>query len=194
MSIKGFKGFNKDLQCRGFQYEIGKEYETKKKPVRCTESGFHFCEHPLDIFNYYPPSDSRYCEVEGDGQVDKGDGDTKVAVSKIRIGVEIGIKGIVDAAVKFVFEKADWSKKETQATGYQGAASATGQDTIACGLGIGAKAMASLGNWIVLSEWEQDTDYKWHRKDVKSALVDGEVIKADTYYLLKNGEFVVEEA
>jgi hypothetical protein len=61
--IKGFKGFDKDLKCRGFQYEIGKEYETDKKPIRCTSNGFHFCENPLDIFSYYPPSSCRFAEV-----------------------------------------------------------------------------------------------------------------------------------
>jgi len=229
VSISGFKGFNKDLQCRGFQYEIGKEYETDQSPVRCTENGFHFCEYPLDVFNHYPPAGGRFCEVEGEGQADKRGGDTKIAVSKISIGLEIGIKGLVDAAIKFVFDKADWSKKENHvtgtrgaasatgtrgaasatgyqgaasatgtrgaasATGYQGAASATGKEGVAMATGYEGKAKGALGAWIVLAEWAKDDEGEWHRIDVQSARVDGEKIKADTFYRLVGGKFVEDE-
>ena len=88
--MPNYKGFDKDLKCIGFQYEIGKEYEIDEKPIRCTNSGFHSCEHPLDVLGYYEPGDSRYCEVEVDGQIDKDNSDTKVASSKIKIGAEIG--------------------------------------------------------------------------------------------------------
>ncbi len=67
--IRGVKGFNKDLKCRNFQYEIGGEYE-EPEAVACMR-GFHFVENPLDVFGYYPPADSRYAEVEGDGEVDR---------------------------------------------------------------------------------------------------------------------------
>ena len=97
--MKTYKGFDKDLKCRGFQYEIGKEYE-EKEAVQCNK-GFHACEHPLDVFNYYPPCESRYCEVEQDGEISKGTNDTKVASTKIKIGAEIGIKGLISAAVNY---------------------------------------------------------------------------------------------
>ena len=63
--IKGFKGFDKDLKCRDFQYEVGKEYETDKKPIRCTENGFHLCTEPLDVLSYYDPANSIFHEVLG---------------------------------------------------------------------------------------------------------------------------------
>lgn len=64
-TIKAYKGFDKNLQCRGFQYEIGKEYE--EKDAKACNCGFHACEYPLDVFGYYPPTNSRFCEVEQSG-------------------------------------------------------------------------------------------------------------------------------
>lgn len=104
--MKAYKGFNEKLQCRDFQYELGEEYEEPKAEL--CETGFHACENPIDVFNYYPPSDNRYCEVElEDVTREKGD-DSKVCGRKIKICAEIGIKGIIDAFVKFTLEKADW--------------------------------------------------------------------------------------
>ena len=88
-TIFGFKGFDKNLKCRDFQYEVGKTYEHEGK-VECCEQGFHFCENPFDVFGYYSPSDSRYCAVEGSGKVDQDEDDSKVAVSKLHISAEIG--------------------------------------------------------------------------------------------------------
>ena len=99
--IKAYKGFNKDLKCRGMQYEVGKNYEEPNAKV-CIE-GLHSCEYPLDVFNYYPPADGRYCEVEADGAIDRHvNGDSKMASTKLHIGVEIGLKGIIEVGVKFV--------------------------------------------------------------------------------------------
>lgn len=69
--IKGVKGFDQNLTCRNFKYELGKEFETTDKPVRCTSHGFHFCENPIHVFEYYPPAGSKFHEVEGSGQVDR---------------------------------------------------------------------------------------------------------------------------
>ena len=97
--MKAYKGFDKDLKCRGFQYEIGKEYE--EDSAELCECGFHACEHPLDCFGYYPPADSRYCEVDIDDNGQRNDSDTKVCGKKIKIGVEIGLKGLIHAAFEY---------------------------------------------------------------------------------------------
>jgi hypothetical protein len=136
--------------------------------------------------------------VEGSGEVDRDGDDSKVAVSKIKIHAELSFKSLIEAAIKFTFERAKWSGEDkavedqgaASATGYQGAASATGDRGIACGHGVDSRAKASLGNWIVLSEWEYDKSQgKYNRINVAAKQVDGEIIKADTWYTLKNGEF-----
>ena len=89
MSIKAYKGFKKDMTCRGFQYEEGKEYKTDKAEV--CETGFHACEYPLDCFNYYAPSESVFHEVEQDGEISRKGDDTKLASTKIKIGVSLNL-------------------------------------------------------------------------------------------------------
>ncbi|MHB8061337.1 MAG: DUF7666 domain-containing protein [Ruminiclostridium sp.] len=282
--MKGFKGFNKDLKCRGFQYEVGKDFE-HDGPVETCERGFHFCENPMDVFNYYSPADSRFCEVEGDGEIDKGsDGDSKVAVSKLHVSMEIGLKGIIEAGVKFILEKVNWKDAKESNTGNNSAATNTGDnsaatntgnnsaatntgygsaatntgnnsaatntgdnsaatntgdnsaatntgdnsaatntgdnsaatntgygsaatntgnrsaanvegaESVACGLGIENKAKGVLGCWLVLAEWIYSyEDSKWNRKDVQCAKIDGEIIKADTWYTLQDGKFTEVE-
>ena len=121
--MKLFKGFNKNLQCRGFQYEIGGEYEEERAEL--CEAGFHACENPIDVFGYYPPSDSRYCEVELDGLNSKTSEDSKRVGRRIKIGAEIGIKGIVDAFIKFTMERIDFAAGQAN-TGYRSASTNTG--------------------------------------------------------------------
>ena len=104
--IKGFKGFDKDLKCRGFQYEVGKEYEQKGE-IRCCDNGFHFCEDPFDALDYYHPTNSRYCEVEGEGEIDRGA--KKVAVSHIHIGNELNWNSFINACVRVIFDKVNWN-------------------------------------------------------------------------------------
>ena len=94
-AIKAYKGFDKNLQCRGYQYEIGKEYETDK--AEACKCGFHACEYPLDVFNYYHPANSRFCEVEQSGKIHK-DGE-KQSSTKIKIGAELNIAGLCKAAI-----------------------------------------------------------------------------------------------
>ena len=99
--IKSYKGFDKDLKCRGFQYEIGKEYEETE--AKACEKGFHACEMPIEVLGYYPPgSGSRYCLVEQSGDISKHSDDSKIASSKIKIGAEIGIPGLVKAQIEYV--------------------------------------------------------------------------------------------
>ena len=133
--IKAYKGFNKNLQCQPdddkppFQYEVGKEYEESEAEL-CS-CGFHACEFPLDVFGYYPPADSRYCEVELDATEEK-EGDSKRTGKKIKIGAEIGLDGIIKAGVKFILEKAESCDK---GTGYQSAATNTGDWSAATNTG-----------------------------------------------------------
>ena len=191
--MKCYKGFDKNLACRGFKYEAGKEYETETAEI--CESGFHACENPFDVFNYYPPSDSRFCEVDLDANDQRGD-DSKRVGKHIRIEAEIGLLGLIAAGVKFILDKVDWNNAKESNTGYQSAATNTGdqsaatvkgKDSIAIVTGYQSKAKGSLGCWIVLTE----RDEEMHILDVKAVRVDGVEIKEDTFYILKNGK--VEE-
>ena len=229
--MKAYKGFNKDMTCRGFQFEEGKTYEEPE--AKLCESGFHACEHPLNCFRYYQPSGSVFHEVElQDVSNERGD-DTKVVGKKITIGARLSIADLVKAAVDFTFSRAKWTKTNNasggwgaaQASGYQGAAQASGDhgaaqasgeqgaaqasgrwgaaqasgdhgvaqasgdQGVASAIGIDAKAMGAIGCWIVCAEWRL-IDGEWNRVDVQCRKVDGETIKPDTWYTLKNGEFV----
>ena len=191
-----YKGMDKDMRCRGFQYEVGKEYETDK--AEACECGFHACEYPLDVFNYYPPSGSRFFEVEQSGELSRSSDDGKVASTKIKIGAEISISGLVKAAIEYTRERAV-KEEGTSATGYrgaasatgdQGAASATGKASVAIACGIEGKAMGALGCGICLverGEWDGET---YPIKHIKAAIVDGETIKPNVWYTLENGQFV----
>ena len=131
--MKAYKGFDKDLKCRGFQYEIGKEYEEPKADL-CA-CGFHACENPIDVFGYYNPADSRYCEVEISDISPKKSGDSKRCGKKIHIGAEIGIKGIVEAFIKFTMDKVDWKNAKESNTGDRSAATNTGYRSVATNTG-----------------------------------------------------------
>ena len=123
-TIKTYKGFDKDLKCRGFQYEIGKEYEEEQ--ASACNCGFHACEMPIEVLGYYEPGkQSRYCEVEQSGDLSRHSDDSKVASTKIKIGAEIGIPGIIKAQVEYVKERAT-ETKEHHSTGSRSANSATG--------------------------------------------------------------------
>lgn len=101
--IKSYKGFNKNMTCRGFQYEEGKEYE--EEIIEVCDHGFHACEYPLDCLNYYYPNESVYHEVEQSGEIQKHNDDTKVASTKIKIGAEISIAGLVKAAIEYTVKR-----------------------------------------------------------------------------------------
>ena len=137
--VRGYKGFDKDLKCRGFQYEIGKDYEQEGE-VKCCERGFHFCENPFDVFRYYSPSNSRYCEVEGDGNADKANDDSKVATSHIHISAEIGLNGLIKAGVKFILDKVNFKDAKSTNTGNRSAATNTGNYSAATNTGYRSAA------------------------------------------------------
>ena len=210
-TIKSYKGFDKDLKCRGFQYEIGKEYEEPEAGV--CRAGFHACERPLDVFNHYYPVNSRFCEVEQSGELSRDTDDSKVASTKIKIGAEIGIPGLVKAQIEWV--KANTTTEHTDperaTAGDRGAATAgdcgaatagsygaatargkasVGENGLAVARGNNVRVKGGLGAVLVIAE-ENESDYDI--KDWAAVLVDGETIKADTFYMLKNGEFVEME-
>ena len=137
-TITGFKGFDKDLKCRDYQYEVGKKFEEEGKIEACSK-GFHFCENPLDVLGYYPPygekGSNRYCIVKGSGNIDRDGDDTKVACSKLYISAEIGLKGIIEAGVKFILDKVNWKDNKKSNTGYQSAATNTGNRSAATNTG-----------------------------------------------------------
>lgn len=198
--IRAYKGFDRKLQCQPdknkppFEYAIGKEYEEDSAEL-CVH-GFHACENPMDVFWHYPPADSRYCEVELDA-TDELEEDSKRCGKKIRLVSEIGIDGIIKAGVKVIFDKVDfvnslatntgdWSAATN--TGDWSAATVSGKESVACSTGYGGKAKGAVGCWLVLAEWERG-----HRIDVQCFHVDGQKIKADTWYMLKKGKPVEVE-
>ena len=230
--MKCFKGFDKDLKCRDFQYEIGKEYTEEKADI--CNCGFHACEFPMDVFSYYHPSDSRYCEVELEENGQKSSNDSKRVGKKISVKAEIGIAGIIKAGVEYIKEQVNWEddkatntgdRSAATNTGYQSAATNTGdrsaatntggysaatntgyrsaatntgnysaatvegKESIALATGIKSKAKGKIGCFIVLTEWKEINN-EYHIVDIKSAKVDGENIKEDTFYMLKDGKFV----
>lgn len=216
--IKAYKAFDKDLSCRGFKYEVGKEYE-ETGDIKACKKGFHACPYPLDVFGYYAPARSRFCEVEQSGQIDDSESD-KVCSSKIRIGAELDIRGLVKAAVSFVKERctnecnADPGKPATAGdsgaatagnygaatagdggaatAGEYGAATArgkasTGSNGLSVARGNNVQVKGGIGAILVIAEEREDT---CDIVDWKAVLVDGEVVKADTWYRLENGELV----
>ena len=134
-SIHSYKGFDKDMKCRGFQYEVGNDYEQDGK-IKCCRNGFHACEFPLDVFTYYAPScNSRYCTVTQSGDIDKNGENSKVASSKIHIETEIGLSGIIKAGVKFILDKVNWNDNKETNTGDYSAATNTGDYSAATNTG-----------------------------------------------------------
>ena len=240
--LKTYKAFDKDLSCRGFKYEVGKEYE-ETGDIKACDKGFHACPYPLDVFGYYAPAGSRFCEVEQSGKIDDSESD-KVCSSKIRIGAELDIRGLVKAAVSFVKERctnecnaepgkpatagyrgaatagyrgaatAGYSGAATAGNygaatagdygaataGYRGAATAgdygaatargkasTGSNGLSVARGNNVRVKGGIGSILVIAEEKENTH---DIVDWKAVLVDGEVVKADTWYRLENGELV----
>lgn len=188
--MKAYKGFDENLKCRNFQYEIGKEYEEAN--AKLCETGFPACENPIDVFGYYPPANSRYCEVELEDVTDESSNDSKKCGKRIRINAEIGIKGIVDAFIKFTLEHIPSGNHASTNTGDYSAAIVTGDESVAIATGIYGKAKGSIGCYLVIAEWKM-TNSEWHIVDVKSTKVDGVKIKADIFYRLVDGKFVEVE-
>ena len=215
--MKAYKGFNADMTCRGFQYKEGETYHEDIADL--CHKGFHACERPLDVLAYYSPNSSVYHEVELDDVSEQREEDSKVCAKFIKIGAKVDIATLVKATVDYTVSKCDPAKSQhakkdggaasatgdggaasatgdsgaASATGVRGAASATGwrgaasaghKTAIAVAWGPSGRAKGVLGAHIVCAEWEDDKLI-----GAKMARVDGDKIKADTYYMLKNGEF-----
>ena len=205
--MRAFKGFNKDLTCRGYQYEEGKEFHTER--AECCDTGFHACEYPLDCFGYYDPAHSVFHEVELSGEMDKSRDNTKVCATDIKIGARLSIAGLVKMAIDFTMSKvnkeagSDERHGFASATGYKGASSVSDPTGVAVAWGHEARAKGCKGAHLILSDWKyvgarySDGDYmdpydkeSWELTGAKMVVVDGDKIKEDTYYRCIEGEIV----
>ena len=290
--IISYKGFKQDMTCRDFQYKEGESYE--EPSAKACEREFYAYEYPLDCLDYYSPNESVYHVVEQSGEISRHSDDTKVTSTKIKIGAEINIAGLVKAAIEYTMKRVNPEAKADErqgassatgncgassatgdygassatgykgassatgycgaslatgncgassatgykgassatgdygassATGYKGASSATGDygassatgncgassatgykgassagdsESVAVAWGYHGKAKGVLGAHLVLADWEGDEDDYWNQdswqlKGAKMVRVDGEIIKPDTYYTMKNGEVVEAE-
>ena len=168
--IIAYKGFDLDLTCRGFQYEIGKNYKHSGSITIC-ESGFHACDMPLDVWSYYKPTTSRYCQVELAGKTVNNDGrDSKIASAEITIKAEVKLPEIIRSAVEWIITRAKGNTATGEyghaaatgnyghaaATGYSGHAAVKGKNAIAASLGIQATARAEIGGAIMLSAFDDN--------------------------------------
>ena len=231
--MKVYKGTNKDMKCRGFQYKLGETAVFDGEPHLC-KAGLHACEQPIDVLNHYTPNESRYFEAEAEEvSAERESSDSKIVAKKMTLKAEIGVPGLVKAQIEYVKSQIGFddaikranAEKENHATGYQGAASATGNQGaasatgdrgaasatgnrgaasatgyrgaasatgkagVALAAGLECKAMGALGCAICCVE-RGEWDGEAHPIiAVKAMIVDGEKIKADTWYQLKNGEF-----
>ena len=193
--VSGFKGFDENMQCRGFQYEEGKTYHEDGEIQAC-QSGFHYCKYPLDVFGYYPPAKSRFCAVEGSGKVSNDTDDTKIAVSDLKVKAEIGIAGIVKAAIEYTKKrctnKCNTEEGKPATAGSYGAAtsrgkSCTGKHGISVARGNDVKVRGGMGAILVIAEEEKE---RYEIASWKVVIVDGDKVKPDTWYKLQNGELI----
>ena len=208
--VIAYKGFDKNLKCRGFQYEVGKEYEMSGR-IACCERGFHACESPLEVFDHYDMLDSRFAEVEQSGEIDKEENTTKVCSSRIKVKAELKLADIINLGIEWIKDVTSPAKlkKETDlndngnnsakigssgyyaqigSSGDYAQIESTGNHSVVMAAGNNSIAKAKIGSWITLAEWNYVDDV-WTPICVKTEQVDGERIKADTFYKLVNGEF-----
>ena len=220
--IISYKGFDENMQCRGFQYEVGKEYKMDGN-IKCCDRGFHACKSPMEVWDYYDMLKSRYAEVEQSGKIDTEENSTKVCSSRIKIKAELKLADIINIGVEWLKDitspskvKKDGAlndngdrKKQIGSSGDYAQISSsgdsaqigssgdyakigsTGEDSVIMCAGNSSIAKAKVGSWITLAEWEWSDKKKRNVPVcVKTEYVDGENIKADTWYQLKNGKFV----
>ena len=206
MGMKGFKGFEKDFSCGGKQCEENTTYEEYGEGC-CYKGVMHFYEDPWEVLNHYDLVDgngnlSEFAEVEALGQV-WNDGE-KRATNKIHVGAKLGLKGFLKACIDFTLEKTNGTNlsgyyakigssgysAQIGSSGDYAKINSTGEDAVIMCAGRRSKAKGKKGSWITLAEWVKDEEKgRYVPICVKTERVDGEKIKEDTYYTLKNGEF-----
>ena len=223
--MKGYKGFNPGLICKGKQYQENTVFEEPEAKI--CEKGMHFCENPFDVLDYYDlirsdGTPNEFAEVEALDEP-KTDDRKKFCSRKLKIGVKLGLSGFIKACVDFVLEKTInempnanvdsgyyaqiGSSGDSARIGSSGDCAkigssgdctrinCTGSDSVICCAGNGSAVKAPVGCWITLAEWKYDgAKQRYVPVCVKTEYVDGEKIKADTPYILKNGEFVEVQA
>ena len=226
--IIAYKGFDKNLKCRDFQYEVGKEYEMDGD-IKCCERGFHACESPLEVFDHYDMFNSRFAKVEQSGEIDKEENSTKVCSSKIKVKAEMKLADMINLGVEWIKEVTSPTKVKKEdklndnggnyaqigssgyytkigssgdsaqigssgyytkigSSGDSAKIESTGNHSVVMAAGNDSIAKAKIGSWITLAEWDCINGV-WTPICVKTEQVDGERIKADTFYKLVNGEF-----
>lgn len=210
--MKGYKGFNPGLICKDKQYQENTVFEEPEAKI--CEKGMHFCENPFDVLDYYDlirsdGTPNEFAKVEALDEP-KTDDKKKFCSRKLKIGVKLGLSGFVKACVDFVLEKtiAEMPSENVDSGNYARIGSSgdsaqigssgnyaqincTGSDSVICCAGHGSVVKAPIGCWITLAEWKYDgAKQRCVPVCVKTEYVDGEKIKADTPYTLKNGEFV----
>ena len=215
--MKGFKGFDKGLVCRGKKYKENTVFEEEAAEI--CKSGMHFCENPFDVLDYYDlvntdGSFNEFAEVEA---LDKclTDDNKKYCTKKLKIGAKLSFSGFVNACVEFILEKTKIEQTDEEdetvigSSGYSAKIGSSGycaqigssgdsakitsegEDSVICCAGHNSIVRAKKGSWITLSEWGRSLEKdRWIPKCVKTKFVDGEIIKADTFYRLENGKFV----
>ena len=204
--MKGYKGFAPGLICRDKQYAENTVFE-EDKAVICAK-GMHFCENPFDVLDYYDlvrkdGSFNDFAEVEALADT-KTDDNKKFCTTKLKVGAKLSFAGFVKACVEFAHENTIKDMPDSNvdsgyyaqigSSGYSAKIDCTGHDSVICCAGGESVVKATKGCWITLSEWKWDND-KGRKVPVcvKTAFVDGERIKENTFYKLVNGEFVEAE-
>ena len=207
--IIAYKAMDKNMMCRGKQYEVGKTYHEDK--ADCCHAGMHACENPLDVLRYYKPDGkSRFFEVECSGDISRGDGkDSKLACTELKVTGEINLTKILklgaEATIKRVNKKIEEAKDKSKtaagdssvgsaagdysvgsAAGDSSRAEALGEDSIAVANGAHSKARGAIGCYLVLTEYDNNGSMIC----AKMSQVDGKTIKENVWYILENGEFV----
>ena len=186
--MKAYKRFNKDMTCKGFQYEEGKTYETDHAEL-CS-AGFHACENPLDCSSYYSPVESVIREVELEDVSPDRMEDSKVVAKKITIGAQLDVMWLCKAHFEYVnsnctVQKGGENQNHVAVSAGNYGSAAAGKNGIACVRG--GKAKGGMGCLLAIAE----IDYYGNATGKYAAgIVDGKTLKPDTWYACRNGEFV----